>query len=214
MPINCPTLSRFSQKEFAELDYCVMRHAFDCHNQLGRLCDESIYQNDFAARLDSAGIPVWREARLAVTHRDFVKSYRLDLIVANAWIYELKTDSMLMEEHEAQLLNYLFLCDCHHGKLPQVEGRFVNTTITPGERRRFDIETERWKEPTERDRFLRETVLDLLRDWGGWLELALYQKAVCHFLGGESQTLKPVTLARDGVILGNQPLHLLTPDTV
>jgi GxxExxY protein len=117
MPITCPTLSRFSQKDFAELDYCVMRHAFDCHNQLGRLCDESIYQNDLAARLESAGIPVLREARLAVTHRDFMKSYRLDLIVANAWIYELKTDSMLIGEHEAQLLNCLFLCDCHHGKL-------------------------------------------------------------------------------------------------
>ena len=33
------------QEEFAQIDYRVMRHAFDSQNELGRLCDEIIYLN-------------------------------------------------------------------------------------------------------------------------------------------------------------------------
>ena len=105
MPIISPILSEsLDQKRFGQLDYCVMRHAFECHNDLGRLCDEIIYQNDLAARLQAAGIPVEKEAKLVVTHRDFEKIYWLDLVVAQAGIYELKTHSVLVPDHEAQLL--------------------------------------------------------------------------------------------------------------
>ena len=98
-----------TQEEFARLDYLVMRHAFECQNQLGRLCDELIYQNDLAARLLAARVPVQTEVPVTVTCRDFAKTYSLDLAVAGAGIYELKTALGLVGEHEAQLLNYLFL---------------------------------------------------------------------------------------------------------
>src|SRR5438552_16009596 len=93
------------QQEFAQLDYLVMRHAFECQNQLGRLCDELIYQNDLAARLQAAGLPVRTEVPITVTFRDFTKTYSLDLVVADAGIYELKTTHSLIGVHEAQLLN-------------------------------------------------------------------------------------------------------------
>jgi GxxExxY protein len=219
MPIAGPTLLRsLDQKDFGELDYCVMRHAFACHNQLGRLCDEVIYQNDLATRLQAAGIPVTKEVKVELTYHDFTKTYWLDLVVANAWIYELKTHRMLVGEHDAQLLNYLFVCESNHGKLinfraKQVESKFVNTTLTLEQRRVIEVDTERWQEWSERDGFFRETMLGLLEDWGSWLDLALYTEAICHFLGGEERIVKPVALARDGVMLGNQRLHLLTPDT-
>jgi GxxExxY protein len=219
MPITAPlALCSLDQKAFGQLDYCVMRHAFECQNELGRLCDEVIYENDLAVRLQADGIPVEKEVKVSVTHRDFTKTYRLDLVVASVGIYELKTHQMLVGEHEAQLLNYLFLCGGRHGKLinfrpHQVESRFVNATLTQDQRRIFEIETDRWQETSERDRFLRDTMLGLLRDWGGWLDVALYTEALSHFLGGEDTTVQPVTLSREGVILGRQRLHLLTPDT-
>ncbi len=57
MPIH-PSLALrpITQEQFARLDYQVMRHAFDSQNELGRLCDEVIYQNDLAARLTAAGL--------------------------------------------------------------------------------------------------------------------------------------------------------------
>jgi hypothetical protein len=71
-----------SQKDFARLDYAVMRHAFESQNQLGRLGEEMIYQNDLAARLQAAGLPARKEVPVVVTHRDFAKTYWLDLVVS------------------------------------------------------------------------------------------------------------------------------------
>ena len=100
------------------MDYRLMRCAFDVQNQLGRLCDEIIYQNDLAIRLQTVGLgPVHREVPVTVTHRDFSKTYRLDLVVSEAAIYELKAEARLVSEHEAQLLHYLLLCGSQHGKL-------------------------------------------------------------------------------------------------
>ncbi len=51
MPIISPQdLHPINQEEFAKLDYRVMRIAFECQNELGRLCEESIYQNDLVTR--------------------------------------------------------------------------------------------------------------------------------------------------------------------
>jgi GxxExxY protein len=219
MPIYSPVLSRrMDQKEFGQLDYCVMRHAFECQNQLGRLCDEVIYQNDLARRLQAAGILVEKEVKVVAEYRDFAKTYWLDMVVANAGIYELKTHLMLVGEHDSQLLNYLFLCGANHGKLinfrpAQVEAKFINTTLTQEIRKSFEVETELWMEDRERDVFLREVMLGLLQEWGGWLDLALYTEAICHFLGGEDRTVQPIALSRDGMFLGYQRLYLLTPDT-
>src|SRR5262245_47499638 len=119
MPIVSPfPLRPIEQGEFAKLDYQVMRHAFASQNELGRLCDEVIYQNDLAARLQAAGLgPVRKEVPITASHKDFSKTYSLDLLVGDVAIYELKTAASLVPEHDSQLLNYLFLKDSHHGKL-------------------------------------------------------------------------------------------------
>ena len=55
MPVHCPfPIEPLTTEEFRELDYQVMRHAFDSQNALGRLADERIYQTDLAERLQSS----------------------------------------------------------------------------------------------------------------------------------------------------------------
>src|SRR5688572_19651662 len=100
MPIVCPVLFRpIEQEEFARIDYQVMRHAFESQNKLGRLCDELIYENDLAARLETAGLgPMRTQVPLTVSYRDFTKTYRLDLVVGDCVPYELKTTSSLSRE--------------------------------------------------------------------------------------------------------------------
>ena len=220
MPITSPvSLRSIGQAEFAKMDYQVMRHAFDSQNELGRLCDEVIYQNDLALRLDAAGLgPIRKELPLTVTHQSFSKTYFLDLVVGDAAIYELKTVARLSPEHDSQLLNYLFLHDVHHGKLinfrpPQIETRFVNTGLSPGARRQLEINTSRWREAEDGSRLLREVVVGLLEDWGAFLEIPLYLDALVHFLGGEHKVIQSIPFSRDGVTLGGQRLHLAGPDT-
>jgi GxxExxY protein len=219
MPITCSFTARtITQEEFASLDYRLMRHAFDAQNDLGRLCDEVIYRHDLAARLETARFgPVRTEVPVAVSHAAFSKTYRLDLVVGDAAVYELKTEVALARDHDAQLLNYLFLCGTPHGKLlnfrpAHVESRFVNAVLTSEERRRFSLDTTRWRESDEASRNLRMILLDLLEDWGGFLDVALYVEAVTHFLGGEQKVMALVPLRREGFLLGNQRMHLLGPE--
>lgn len=219
MPITGPPgLLPINQKEFAKLDYRVMRAAFECQNELGRLCEESIYQNDLVSRLNAAGLPTATEVGITVTHGDFAKTYSLDLIVANAGIYELKTALRLAGPHEAQLLNYLFLCGANHGKLinfrpTQVESRFVNATLAQSERRQFSVNMDAWREHDQSDRLLREKLVDLLNDWGCWLDLELYTEALIHFSGGEDKVVHRLPLTRGHTCLGTQCFHLLNPET-
>ncbi len=219
MPISNPlSSSPISQQDFAQFDYEVMRHAFECQNQLGRLCDEVIYQNDLAARLQAARLTARTEVPVTVTHRDFAKTYSLDLVVAERCVYELKTARELVGEHEAQLLNYLFLCGAPHGKLinfrpAQVQSRFVNTSLTQEVRRQFEIEMEGWQEREKTDQVFRESLVGLLQDWGGWLDLALYTEALIHFAGGQERVVQRLPLARGEARLGTQRCFLLNPET-
>ncbi len=219
MPINGPSSLRpIDQEEFAQLDYSVMRRAFECQNELGRLCEKSVYQHDLAARLPAEGLATATEVPITVAHRTFSKTYLLDLVVADVGIYELKIAAGLVGAHEAQLLNYLFLCGVNHGKLvnfrpAKVESRFVNAAITPSERGQFTVESDAWRERDQTDRSFRQTLLGLLADWGCRLDLALYTEALVHFAGGEEQVVQRVPLTRGEVGLGTQSFQLINAET-
>src|SRR5690606_1128440 len=135
-PVHCRVSFRpLTVEEFKELDYRIMGHAFDCQNALGRLCDEAIYESDLADRLRRDGFRrVVCQLPLTVTHRDFVKTYYLDLVVDGA-LYELKTVSSLNTRHDAQLINYMLLLGRSCGKLlnfgsDRVEGQLVVSAVT------------------------------------------------------------------------------------
>lgn len=200
------------------MDYQVMRLAFESQADLGRLCDEVIYQHDLAARAAAAGFAVVRtEVPVTVRHEDFEKIYYLDLLIGDAFIYELKVQRTLVPECETQLLNYLYLEGVQHGKLVnfrpnRVESRFVNTSLTQQTRREFYVETSRWESHDEQSRKLHTTMLALLSDWGAFLELSLYVEALIHFFGGEKNVVQMVALSRGHVRLGNQRLEMLTPN--
>jgi len=211
-------LNWISQEQFTAIDYRVMREVFACHNEMGRLCDEGIYHTDLVSRLEAAKLrTVHAEVPMIVSHLDFSKTYYLDLVLCQSAIYELKSVVQLVPEHEAQVLNYLLLGGVGHGKIinfrpSKVQSRFVNTTLTPQSRRDLVVDINRWKEDGDRCKTLRQTFLDLLEDWGGFLELGLYLEALIHFLGGEQHVSQMIPLSRNGVVLGKQRVHLLTPD--
>lgn len=211
MPITCPiAFPRLTTEEFGALDYAVMAHAFESHKTLGRLADESVYQADFAERLQSAGLSVLREVPVTVSFRAFSKTYYLDAVLAGKAIYELKTATTLTAEHTAQLMNYLLLFDCRRGKLvnfrpASVESQFVNTPLTADDRRSFEVLDARWLG----DGTVRDWIVELLRDWGTALELPLYHQAIVHLLGGAVKVVQQLPMERDGVPLGNQCFHML-----
>ena len=217
MPIHCPvTLASLSADEFEQLDYRVMGHAYACQNDLGRLCDECAYQADLKARLLVDGSrSVLTEVPVTVTHRDFSKKYYLDLVADDA-LYELKADAALTGEHEAQLLNYMFLLGVQRAKLlnfrpGKVQGKIIATSLTPEARRRFTPVTGRWQDLTPACATLRQDLCDLIEDWGAFLEVGLYQEALIHFSGGAGTVDRRISLNRKGLDLGTQRMLVHAP---
>jgi GxxExxY protein len=216
-PFHCPIRFRhLSRPEFDEMSRLIMAQAFASQNELGRLCDEAVYQNDIALRLETAGLgPVAKEVPITVTWRDFTKTYYLDLVVQAGFICELKTAAALLKEHDSQLLNYLLLLDAPHGKLinlrpPSVEYRTVNAVVSTEDRRAFELATDRWRPQTPRCHELLELLKELFAAWGAFLDCHLYEEALIHFLGGELRVRQRVPLRRAGSPLGTQATTLLT----
>lgn len=129
---------------------------------------------------------------------------------------ELKAQTALIGEDESQLLNYMFLMGIQRGKLlnfrpSKVQGKIMATSLTDKERRRFTAITDRWCDLTASCDRLRQTMLDLLQDWGAFLNAGLYQEALIHLLGGASHLEQRVRLRRNGLELGAQRMLVHSP---
>ncbi len=151
-----------------------------------------------------------REVRVAVSFGSFVKHYYLDLVVDGGGVYELKTASRLTLQHHGQLMNYLLMLNLRHGELinlcsSSVESRFVNSSMSLSERRRFNVVTQRWKGCSQ----LMQSIVEMIQDWGVGLEVPLYHQAITHLLGGEALATRQLQLNRGGTDLGSQRFHLM-----
>ena len=218
MSISCSIEpATISRDEYHRLDYAIMGLILAARNDLGRLCDEKIYQAEIMNRCEDAGFHVEKEVRIRVAYEDFVKTYRLDLVIGNRIIYELKTAEALTPRHEQQTLNYLFLSGLRKGKLVNlrpatIQRRFVTTEVTADERYQVEFDDAGWSHLGEDSGWLKEQVRALLDDWGSFLDIQLFTDAICFFRGGEDAYLRPVKLTNRGRVLGVQNIPLLTPD--
>jgi GxxExxY protein len=81
---------------------------FKVYNTLGYGFSEKIYENSLAIELKKAGLQVEQQKSITVYDEDNnVGEYCADILVNGAVILELKAVRHLLDEHEAQLLNYL-----------------------------------------------------------------------------------------------------------
>lgn len=220
MPIEVQTqIKIFNQEEYHALNRQVLRIVFDVHNDFGRFLDEELAKREIAARCQEIGIvPVEREVRIRVTHERFVKDYFMDVLLAGGLMIEAKARDGTAPAHRAQTLNYLLLTGMQHGTLvnlrpAKVEHEFVSTRLTAERRRQFSMADTQWQEPNPESAFLKQKMLDLLRDWGAFLEVPLYRDALTFFLGGAATVQQPVEVFSGTRSLGRQTLHLLASDT-
>ena len=86
----------------------IIKAFYKVYNTLGYGFLEKVYKNALAIELQKLGLEVSPEARVLVYYEGkVVGEYFADLLVASVVLVELKTVEKLMEEHEAQLINYL-----------------------------------------------------------------------------------------------------------
>jgi GxxExxY protein len=80
----------------------------DVHRALGPGLLESIYSRAVCIELTRSGIAYEREKVIPVTYRDeLLCSQRLDIVVANQIVLEIKSVERLHPVHRAQALTYL-----------------------------------------------------------------------------------------------------------
>ncbi len=89
----------------------VISAALAIHSALGPGLLEGAYEAFLARELELRGIRVHRQVPLAVRYRgvEVPIAYRIDLLVEDEVIVELKTVAKLLPVHEAQVLSYLRL---------------------------------------------------------------------------------------------------------
>lgn len=97
--------------EIDALGKVVVDAAYIVHKSLGPGLLESVYESCLAYELQERGLTVNRQVQLPVIFKgmEFENGYRIDLLVNDCTIIELKAVDTLLPIHQAQLLTYLKL---------------------------------------------------------------------------------------------------------
>lgn len=95
-------------KELTEL---IIGAAMEVHRLLGPGCLESTYEACLRHELQLRGIGAVKQVRLPIVYKGLTleEGYRIDLLVADTVVVELKCVDTILPVHEAQLLSYLKL---------------------------------------------------------------------------------------------------------
>jgi GxxExxY protein len=85
--------------------------AIEVHRHLGPGLLESVYDKCMCYELEHAGLAFARELPLPIVYKSvrLDSNYRLDIVVENKVLLELKSVERLLPIHEAQVLTYLKL---------------------------------------------------------------------------------------------------------
>lgn len=214
MPIVTSTpICCLSQDEYHAIDRVLVGHAFKIHNQYGGLLDESVYKFLLAERCARDGIHAVREVALHASHGVFTKSYFIDLLLDSSTVVEVKTARTLTLAHRGQGLNYLLLAGARHGSLinfrgAKAEREFLSTSLSPDDRRKFDIRMTNWPEDSLHME-LSHQVKAICADIGLGIEITFYREAL-----GALLNLGPtaIPILSDGATAGHQEMTLLSPE--
>ena len=109
----------------------IIGAAIDVHRALGPGLLESAYEACMVYDLIQVGMKVEQQKPLPVVYRG-VKlecGYRLDLMIENEVIVEIKSVEKLLPIHKAQLMSYLKLSDCKVGLLINVNVEILKSGI-------------------------------------------------------------------------------------
>ena len=213
--INQP-ITELSEQAFHTLDFQIMKLAFDVHNRLGRFYDEEIYKNELLQLCQKNGLTAQTEVQIKLNHGLFYKNVFIDILIENSSVYELKAAKAIGSPHRVQTLDYLFLTGTKHGKIinfrpSSVEHEFVSTTLNPTDRRTFSIYEKYWNNDSEAAFKLKSLTIDLLHDWGTFLNTTFYKEAICHLYENGKNITQSVDIKNGAILLGKQNIPLISP---
>ncbi len=117
-----------TKKEITKLSFEITGFAIKVHKKLGPGLLESIYEQCLKFELERNGYDVKQQVVVKIEYDELEleSALRIDLLVNDAVIIELKTVESILPIHEAQLLTYMKLLEKPQGLLIN----FYTTNIT------------------------------------------------------------------------------------
>lgn len=102
-----------------EISKIIIGCAIEVHKTLGPGLLESAYQECLCYELKKKGLKIQKEKALPVIYKDIKldQGYRIDILVENKVVIELKTVEFFTDVHSAQILTYLKLGEYKLGLL-------------------------------------------------------------------------------------------------
>ena len=97
----------------------IIGAAIEVHRQLGPGLLESSYETCLAYELETRGLSIERQKPLPIVYKEIhlEHGYRIDILVNQLVIVELKAVEAITAVHEAQMLSYLKFSGCKVGLL-------------------------------------------------------------------------------------------------
>lgn len=105
--------------EEEELTYQIRGCIFNVYNKLGPGLFESVYESALCYELDKVGLAFKRQLELPVHYEDIILdvAFRIDILVENKVIIEIKSVEELSKVHYKQIITYLKLTSIPVGLL-------------------------------------------------------------------------------------------------
>jgi iron complex transport system substrate-binding protein len=102
-----------------DITHEIIAGAYEIHTQIGPGLLESVYEALLARTLEDRGLAVRRQVRVAFDYKGIhiEEGFRVDLLVEEQVVVELKSVEKLAPVHGKQLLTYLRLMDLRVGLL-------------------------------------------------------------------------------------------------
>ncbi|MCA9956746.1 MAG: GxxExxY protein [Anaerolineales bacterium] len=97
----------------------IIGAAIEVHRQLGPGLLESSYETCLAYELEARGLTIERQKPLPIVYKEIhlEHGYRIDILVNQLVVVELKVVEAITAVHEAQMLSYLKFSGCTVGLL-------------------------------------------------------------------------------------------------
>ncbi|MCF8320787.1 MAG: GxxExxY protein [Flavobacterium sp.] len=117
--------------ELNKVSYLIIGLAIEVHRNLGPGLLESAYQECLFYEIKKEGLIVEKEKSLPIIYKDLKleHGYRIDLLVENKLVIELKTVENFTPVHYAQILTYLKLGKYPLGLLLNYNSKILKNNI-------------------------------------------------------------------------------------
>ncbi len=91
------------------LSYQLIGIGMEIHRLLGKGFSEIVYKDAFEYELQCRGILYEREKEYTVAYKNIILPHKFfaDFVIENCIILEVKSKAGIIEQHQAQVLNYL-----------------------------------------------------------------------------------------------------------